>query len=355
LGKTLQRYRKLFESVKKGAIHPLYFLYGEEEYLKQEFIRELLCTALPEANRAFNLDVLYGDEFDRQVFDDRVGSFPLFSDRRVVILRNFKGLSTANKDHVIDSAGTSADSVVLVVEAQSSALETVRWKNMKKVADKRGLSFKFEFLDEDETLERVRGRFQREERNVTPDALELLVESVGTQLIDLINEVEKLCLAAGSNEVVDRELVGAVVGRYRIESLFSLLDALEEKDPAGMVRRLNRLVQGGEEPVVMLGMLLKRVVLLLEVKALTTDSGSRVESARDLASAMSGGSSPYYAEVLRRQSRRFERAELIRLLENLRWADYKLKTTSLDPRYLIEEALLSAHLGKTLAYAEVSL
>jgi len=355
LGKALQRYRKLFESVKKDVVHPLYFLYGPEEYLKKEFIRELLEAALPEANRAFNLDVLYGDEFDRHMFDDRVGSFPLFSERRMVILRNFRSLTTSNKEHVIGASQNMAESVVLVVETTSSSLDTAPLKNMKKAADEHGLSFKFEFLDEEETIERVRARFRREGRDVEPDALDLLVESVGTQLIDLINEVEKICLAAGDDEVVGRELVASVVGKYRNESLFSLLDALEEKDPAGMIRKLNRLLQGGEEPVVLLGMLLKRVVLLLEVKALTADGGRRGSTARDLASSMSGGASPYYAEILRRQSRQFERSELVGLLENLRWADFKLKTTQLEARHILEEALLSAHLGKTLAYAENSL
>ena len=37
------------------------------------------------------------------------------------------------------------------------------------------------------------------------------------------------------------------------------------------------------------------------------------------------------------------------LLANLRWADLRLKTTSLDARAVIEEALLAAHAGKTLA------
>ena len=37
------------------------------------------------------------------------------------------------------------------------------------------------------------------------------------------------------------------------------------------------------------------------------------------------------------------------LLANLRWADLRLKTTSLDARCVIEEALLAAHAGKTLA------
>jgi DNA polymerase-3 subunit delta len=355
VGKTLQKYRKLFETVKKGAVHPVYFLYGPEEYLKKEFIRELLDAALPDGNRAFNLDVLYGDEFDMPVFEDRVGSFPLFTERRVVILRNFKDLSNAHKDHVIDALGRVPESVVLVVETPNEKLDTVRLKNMKKAADARGSSFAFSFLDEDETIERARARFKREGYEVDPDALELLVESVGTKLIDLINEVEKISLAAGDRKSVDRELVAAVVGKYRTESLFSLLDAMGKRDPGEMIRLLNRLVDGGEEPVVVVGMLLRRVVLMLEVQAIVAENGRSAATGRTLAGLMSAGISPWYADTLGRQALGFERSELELLLTNLRWADFKVKTSALAPKHLVEEALMASHLGKTLAYAGSSL
>ena len=350
MGKTLERYRKLFESVKKGTVHPLYFLYGPEEYFKKEFIRTLLDGALGQENRAFNLDVIYGDEFDLALFDDRVGSFPLFTDRRVVMLRNFKDLSTAHKDHVIAAAGNVPASMVLVVETRNEKLDTARLKNMKKAADAGGLSFCFEHLDVPETIERIRGRFKREGYIVDTDALDLLVESVGTQLIDLVNEVEKICLAAGDRKTVDRELVSDVVGKYRTEHVFSLFDALDKREPGAMIRLLDRLIDGGEQPFVVVGMLLNRVSRLLEARAIVSEKGRKAASGRTLAGLMSGSISPWYAEALGRQAVRFEAPDLERLLANLRWVDFRLKTSTLEPKLLIEEALVAAHLGKTLAY-----
>ena len=355
MGKTLQKYRKLFETVKKGTIHHVYFLYGPEEYLKKEFVRELLEAALTDGNRAFNLDIFYGDEFDMPAFEDRIGSFPMFTDRRVVILRNFKDLSNAHKDQVIAALERVMDSVVLVVESPGEKLDTVRLKNMKKAADAAGLSFEFRYLDEEETIERVKARFRREGCEVDSEALDLLVASVGTKLIDLINEVEKICLAAGDGRTVDRELVSQTVGRYRTESLFSVLDALGRRDPGEMIRLVNRLVDAGEEPVVVLGMLLKRVALLLEVKSLVSEAGRRSTSGEALAGQMSGAIGPWYAEALGRQARGFKGEELERLLANLRWADLKVKTSAAVPKHLVEEALLASHLGKTLAYAGHSL
>jgi DNA polymerase-3 subunit delta len=301
--------------------------------------------------------VVYGDEFDRPVFEDRVGSFPLFTDRRVLILRDFKKLSVSNQDLVIEHAARTPDSLVLVVETTEENMKKapVRLKRLDKTAGERGLSFGFSYLDPEETVERVRSRFKREGFEVERDAPDLLVESVGTQLIDLTNEVDKICLAAGDTKTVDRELVSSVVGKYRTENLFSLMDTLENKSPGEAVHKLNRLIDGGEEPVVLVGMLLKRVVLLKEVQALVAEHGRRVASGRALAGLMAGPVNQWYADKLLRQARRIDPGMLDTLLHNLRWVDYRLKTTQLAKKIVIEEALMASHLGKTLAYPENTL
>jgi len=349
MGKALAGYRKLFDTLKQGPVRSLYLLHGPEEFLKKEFVRALLERALPEANRAFNLDILYGDEFDAALFDDRIASFPLFNERRVVILKNFGALSLANKDHVIAGAERVSDSVVLVIETPEEKLDNARLKALAKAAEKRGVAAPFPLLDDQETIERVMGRLKRDGYTIDPEALELLVESVGTALVDLSNEVDKIVLAAGESKTIERDTVAAVVGRYRTENLFSLLDMVGRKDPALMVRRVATLVEGGEEPVFILAMLQKRVILLLQVAAIVRERGARAAGGRELAAAMGGATSPFYADVLKRQAAGVDAADLERLMSNLRWADIKLKTTQLDARSILAEALLASHTGKTLA------
>lgn len=351
MGKNLAKYRGLFDELKKGVVHRLYFLYGPEEYLKQEFVRELLQQALPDSNRAFNLDVIHGGEFDRRLFDDRVNSFPLFTERRVVILRNFVNLSNADKDHVIETASRLTQTVVLVVETPGEKLDTVRLKALKQIADGGGLSFAFSHLDEQETLDRVLTRFNREGFEIESAALDLLVESVGTKLIDLINEVDKIFLAAGEKKTVDTADVAAVVGRYRTETVFSLLDGIGPGSASTVLKTLSLIIDGGEEPVFVLAMLLRRIVLLLEVKALENELGPKAPSGQSLAAKMAGATSPYYAEKLLRQASRFQKEDLETYLSNLRWADLKIKSTQLPAKNIIEQALVASSIRKTLASA----
>jgi DNA polymerase-3 subunit delta len=351
MGRTLQRYKKLFDDLKKNGPKGVYLLYGPEEFIKKEFVTELTRVALGDENRVFNLDILHGDEFDGDLFNDRVSSFPLFSDRRMVVVKKFEALSTANKDFVLDRVGSLADSLVFVVETGADKMDTARLKRLKKLAQARGMAFRFECLSEDETLERVRGRLRREGIDFEPEALDLLVESVGTRLIDLTNELEKIVLGAASTRVVDRELVSDVVGRYRTENLFSVLDRLGSPNIDALIERMNRLIDGGEEPIFVMAMLIRRVILLLEVKSLLIEHGPAARSPQAMARLLSGFTSAYYAGTLIEQAQRLDLDVLHDYLANLRWADAKLKGSSIPPRSILETALIASHMRKKLAIA----
>ena len=345
----LAEYKRLFEEVRKGALKPVYLLHGPEEYMKREFVRELVHAALPEAERPFHLDIIHGDQFDPQEMADRLQSFPLFSSRRVVILRNFEALSVANRERMVELVGAVPPSLTLVIESGDEKLETAAHKKLAAAAARVGVAFAFGNLSESETLERTLNRFRREGIHVDADALDLLVESVGTQLMDLSNEVDKILLAAAESKTATRELVASVVGKYRTESLFALLDGVGVSAPANTLARLASLVDAGEEPVFLVAMMLRRVVSLLEVRHVLAERGRSVSTDRALAELLAAAQSPFFAAKLREQATRTNPAQLETLLANLRWADLKLKTTSIDAKCVVEEALIASYVGKALA------
>jgi DNA polymerase-3 subunit delta len=348
MGRALQSYKSLFDNLKKKGPLSMYLLYGPEDYIKKEFVSELIKQTLANENRAFNLDIFHGDDFERDIFNDRISSFPLFAERRMVIIKKFEALTTPYKDFVIEQLGRLPDSMVFVAETSAEKMDTVRMKNLKKLVDARGLSFAFPYLSDEETVQRVKARLSRENMAIEPEALDVLIGSVGTHLIDLTNEVDKIVLNSGENKVIDRETVAGVVGKYRTENLFAVLDRLGHSGIEKTIGRINRLIDGGEEPIFILAMLLRRVILLMEVKSLVSEN-PRARSPRVIASALAGFVSPYFAGSLLEQASRFDRKELESYLTNLRWADIKLKSTSIPGRSLLETTLLASSVGKTLA------
>ncbi|MEE9271526.1 MAG: DNA polymerase III subunit delta [Candidatus Krumholzibacteria bacterium] len=348
MGRTLQRYKKLFETLKNTPPKRVYFLYGPEEYIKKEFVTELMKHALADGNRAFNLDILHGDEFERDRFEDSMSSFPLFTERRMVILKKFEALSTTTKDLVLERIAGVAESLVLVVEAGNDKLDSARLKKLDKIAAGLGVSFRFQFLSEEETIERIKGRLRREGLTIEPAAVDLLLTSVGTHLIDLNNELDKIVLSCGEGKTITPQLVGEVVGKYRTENIFAFLDELGG-DVGQVIGKVNRVIDGGEEPVFIMALLMRRVLQLLQVKSLLREHGSGVRSPRGIADHIGGYMSPFQAGRLLEQVGRFDAEALATYLENLRWADTKMKSTALPARSLIETSLLASSVRKTLA------
>jgi DNA polymerase-3 subunit delta len=353
MGRTLQQYKKLFDGLKSQKPQRAYFLYGPEEFIKKEFIGELTRTVLPEKERTFNLDVFHGDEFNRDAFDDCLSAFPLFMERRMLVLRKFEALSSSLQDFVIERVERAPESLVLVIQSDREKLDTARLQKLARTVDRVGVSFCFRFLSDEETVERVKSRLQRENLGIEPDALDLLIASVGTQLSDLGNELEKIILGSADAKVITRDIVASVVGRYRAESLFAFLDELGQSDVGRLIRRVNRVLDGGEEPVFVLAMLIRRVLLLLQVKYLIQEEGTRVRSSAAMAARLPGGTSPFYAARLIEQAGRFDTPVLTGYLNNLRWADLKLKSSSIPPRSLIEASLVASSLRKNLAQSAI--
>jgi len=56
--------RSLRTAVDAGSFDPVYVLFGDEEYIKEEVLRLLLARAVDAAMRDFNVDIRRGPELD---------------------------------------------------------------------------------------------------------------------------------------------------------------------------------------------------------------------------------------------------------------------------------------------------
>jgi DNA polymerase-3 subunit delta len=102
----------------------------------------------------------------------------------------------------------------------------------------------------------LRGRARSAGFELAEEAATLLVELAGEDLATLIGEVEKAALAGGpENRRVTVAEVRAVVGEHRLRDVFELTDALAARDLARALAVLASLLQAGEEPLAVLGML----------------------------------------------------------------------------------------------------
>jgi DNA polymerase-3 subunit delta len=227
--------KALHAALKKRVFDPVYFFFGEDDYLKDARTRELVDIAVDPATRDFNLELRRGGEVDAETLDSLLSTPPMLAERRVVVVRDVDKLKKDARALLLRYLDRPAPDTVLVLVAPSGA------KMDRALAD-RGVAVEFVPLTGDRLPKWVAYHADTVlGRPITPDAVALLVEAVGADLAQLAVELEKL--ASYATDTIDENAVAAIVGVRRGESLGALLDAVAAKDAGSALALVSGVLQ----------------------------------------------------------------------------------------------------------------
>ena len=214
--------KALHSALKKRVFDPVYYLFGEDDFLKEQATRDLIEAAVDPSTRDFNLETRRAGELDAEALDALLSTPPMLAERRVVVLRDMDKMKKSVRTLLDRYLGRPAHDAVLVLVSPSGA------KADKALSD-RATAVEYAPLTGDRLPRWVAYHAQHElGRAITPEAVALLVGAVGGDLAQLAVELEKL--ASYAPETIDERAVAAVVGVRRGESLGDLLDAVAAKD-----------------------------------------------------------------------------------------------------------------------------
>ncbi len=172
---------------------------------------------------------------------------------------------------------------------------------------------------------------QRQGKSLTPAAAQRLVEVAGDNLSELSQELEKLILFAGPESTLTPALVAQLTSHSRTYSIFALVEALGEPRAVKRLAALDHLLDLGEPPAKILAMLARQLRLLIRAKE---SAGNAPEMSRSF------NLPPGVVKKLERQAARFSEPALRSHLSVLHRADLSLKTSTGNPRLVLEWALL---------------
>ncbi len=244
-------------AVQSRSFSPVYYLYGDDDFLKDIAQRDLLAAAIDPSTRDFNVEVRRASELDAETLGSLLATPPMLAERRAVVLRDVTLLKKAARQQLdrylkhpaadtllllVSPAGTKADaslaSLATLLHFEPLSPERVR----KWIAHQAGSVLSMQ---------------------VTEEAVQLLQQSVGNDLHLLASELDKCAsyvlgaitasggaparsapfgdetagdaAADADTSVIDADAVAAVVGVRRGETVTDLLDAVAAHDAARAV------------------------------------------------------------------------------------------------------------------------
>jgi DNA polymerase III subunit delta len=226
---------------------PAYYLHGEDEYLKEDALRHLVDAAIDPATRDFNLDQRRGSELDGEALASLLAMPPMMAERRVVVIRDVAAVRKDARVALENYLAAPASDVLLIMTAPADAKPD------------KGLTARVVMVDcapltGAQVPKWIVNRVEKTlHTTITPGAVELLQDAVGSELGQLAIELEKLAAYAGGRGI-DVDAVEAVVGVHREETPGMLLDAIAMRDSARALELLPgvlRQPKNGAVPLVM--------------------------------------------------------------------------------------------------------
>jgi DNA polymerase III subunit delta len=316
--------------LKRQAIKPLYLFYGDEEFLMLRALGRLEEGLRDRWGEAPVRVLREAQELELPEFLAETREASLWGPGQLLVLRRLK-LNTAALEAVnayLDHPAPRAWVVLLAegVKAKDWGRNPV-WERLQRQEAALGF-FRPKEAELYQWLTREAGSLGK---TLTLAAAQRLVEVVGDNLAELSQELEKLALYAGAEKSLTPNLVNQLATHSRTHNIFALVEALGEPGAHKRLSALGQLLDLGEHPAKILGMLARQLRLLISLKE-GGPAGAAYLSRLNL--------TPWVLKSLAQQAPRFSEAALRSHLSLLHQVDWQLKTSGGPPRLWLEWALL---------------
>jgi DNA polymerase-3 subunit delta len=360
-----------------GALRPGYVLLGDEAYLYERCRRAILDTLVdPHGGiqmRDFALAEI--DLAETSIFEalDRAQTPSLMAPFQVLFLRNVKTLYTrgAKKDEfaALDAYGRSANPQALLIFVadhlhlpsdlrRMEMQDKDRYERIRETLGDWCGMVELVRVEESDAMRWLVAEAENRGSAIELDAARELADALGSDLMLMASELEKLVLYTGARyaSTTGAHSAGTTGERRRItlgdvetmvlgakqRSLYELTDAISARDRPRALALLQGLLNasdGGEDSAIghlyMLARTFRQMLVILE---------KNVRDSRAIWQALWQGfrMPPFAAEDLIRQARRYKsRRELTRALRLIARADLELRSSPPDKRLVLERLVLA--------------
>lgn len=316
--------KNLNEDIKTGSFRPVYLLFGEEDYLKNQYKNRLRKAILSEED-TMNFSSFQGRTTDVRKLIDQAETLPFFAEHRMILIEDsgfFKNASPELAEYILQ---IPAETILVFVEK-----DVDKRGKLYKAVQKRGRAVELGRQDEKTLQSWVLGMLKKEKRAITRDALALFLEKAGNDMENIANELEKLLTYTYGKEAVEYSDVEDICTVTTESRVFEMIRAVAEKKQKEALDLYYDLLSLKEPPMRILFLIARQFNQMMQIK----DLRERGYGASEIASK--AGIAPFIVKKSLAQASHFEMDELCRAVKDCVEAEEAVKTGRLGDSLAVE-------------------
>ncbi len=215
------------KAAKNKRFLPIYVLMGEESYYIDKICSTVLEYALNEDERDFNLTIFYGLETDVKDVISACKRYPAMSEYQVVILKEAQMMD--NADMLQYYVRQPLKSTILIICNKNGNLKAPEFMKLAKASDD-VVIYESKKITDNNIGKLIVDYCAELGLTINGKAVSMLKDYVGTDLVRLFSEVDKLSLVIKGSKDVTPELIERNIGISKDYNNFELENALRERN-----------------------------------------------------------------------------------------------------------------------------
>jgi DNA polymerase-3 subunit delta len=220
-------YDEIISDLKKRIFKPVYFLAGEEPFYIDKITEYIEEKVLPEAEKAFNQIIMYGDDTNIPSIIDTARRFPMMASHQVIIIKEAQSLK--KPEDLVIYLENPLHSTILVFSYKYKTLD--KRTKLFKTLETHGVYFESARIRDYLIPGWIERYLMTRGIKTDPNASAMLTEYLGTDLHKIVNELDKLIITLPEgNPVITTALIEKNIGISKDYNNFELQKAVGERD-----------------------------------------------------------------------------------------------------------------------------
>jgi DNA polymerase-3 subunit delta len=225
---------KIIANWKKNVFDAVYWLEGEEPFYIDQLVNYAEKHLLAEEEQAFNLTIFYGKDADWTQVINACKRYPVFAEKQVVIIKEAQHMGQLDK--LLSYIENPLSSTILIVAHKDKNVDgrSVLAKTLKTKA----IVLSTKKMYDNKLPEWVSGWVAERGYQISPKAVQIIVDHIGNDLNRIQNELEKLIVNLGDRKKITEDDIEKYIGISKEYNAFEFQDAVAQKNFAKAIKMI---------------------------------------------------------------------------------------------------------------------
>lgn len=312
----------------------VYFIYGEDHFLSDKIIKQLINKFTSKEGKEFDLINLFAENISSENIIEQLEMFPFLSEYKVVVVRGFEQLKEKDKTKVAEYIKNIPSTSILIVHCQNIDLRTKTFKAFDKfltISAKQPAGYWEIEKWLNSELRRLRVRSSSE-------TISLFSSKIEADYYTAYNELEKILIYIGDKKVITTQDVEKCMENNRASSIFELQNAIGSRDKKKALTILHNYLEAeeGKNSILLIVMLTRFFQIIWKIKFLQVKGLSFSEIQESYLKEVHYSFRKDYLAF----ANNYSNINMSNIFDLLLTSDYKLKSTDIEVNILLTKLVV---------------